>query len=191
MDSFSGDNLDVKISVILSIIYIFINIYYKKLLIIIIFIVIVIVYGGLVVSFYGSENIVSRIPIIVAFSILISFIFSLLFSSPYQEDFTNKEPQKKKKKKKSTPSKDVVYDDNDTDNFVGNNHIDLGTSFLEAYKNLDKSQISSMTKDTKELIKTQKTLMSTLENLAPVVKEGKSIIDTFKGYFDGDDSKKV
>ena len=191
MDSFSGNNLDVKISVILSIIYIFINIYYKKLLIIIIFIVIVIVYGGIVVSFYGSENIVSRIPIIVAFSILISFIFSLLFSSPYQEDFTNKEPQKKKKKKKSTPSKDVVYDDNDTDNFVGNNHIDLGTSFLEAYKNLDKSQISSMTKDTKELIKTQKTLMSTLENLAPVVKEGKSIIDTFKGYFDGDDSKKV
>lgn len=48
-----------------------------------------------------------------------------------------------------------------------------------------------MTKDTKELIKTQKTLMSTLENLAPVVKEGKSIIDTFKGYFDGDDSKKL
>mgnify|MGYP001306287587 FL=1 len=190
MNSLSENNLDVKISVILSIIYIFINIYYKKLLIIIIFIVIVIVYGAIVVTFYGSDNIGPRIPIIVAFSILISFIFSLLFSSPYQEDFTNKDPQKKKKKKKSSPSKDVVYDNDDTDNFVGNNHIDLGTSFLEAYKNLDKSQISSMTKDTKELIKTQKTLMSTLENLAPVVKEGKSIIDTFKGYFDGDDSKK-
>lgn len=191
MESLSDGNIDVKISVILSIIYIFINIYYKKLLIIIIFIVIVIVYGMLVVTLYGSDTIVSRIPIIVAFSILISFIFSLLFSSPYQEDFTNKEPQKNKKKKKNTTSKDVVYDENDTDNFVGNNHIDLGTSFLEAYKNLDKSQISSMTKDTKELIKTQKTLMSTLENLAPVVKEGKSIIDTFKGYFDGDDNKKV
>ena len=31
--------------------------------------------------------------------------------------------------------------------------------------------------------------MSTLENLAPVVKEGKSIIDTFKGYFDNDNGK--
>ena len=96
MDSLSENNLEVKISVILSIIYIFINIYYKKLLIIIIFIVIVIVYGTLVVTLYGNDNIVSRIPIIVAFSILISFIFSLLFSSPYQEDFTNKEPEKKK-----------------------------------------------------------------------------------------------
>ncbi len=175
-------SFEVKISVILAIIYIFINIYYKKLLIIIIFIALILAYCILQVSL-GNDNIVSKIPIMVAFSILISFILSLLFSSPYQEDFTDKKPGKKKKKKSS--SKNVVYDD-DTDNFVGNNHIDLGTSFLEAYKNLDKSQINSMTKDTKELIKTQKTLMSTLENLAPVVKEGKSIIDTFKGYFDND-----
>lgn len=175
-------SFEVKISVILAIIYIFINIYYKKLLIIIIFIALILAYCILQVSL-GNDNIVSKIPIMVAFSILISFILSLLFSSPYQEDFTDKKPSKKKKKKSS--SKNVVYDD-DTDNFVGNNHIDLGTSFLEAYKNLDKSQINSMTKDTKELIKTQKTLMSTLENLAPVVKEGKSIIDTFKGYFDND-----
>lgn len=180
-------SFEVKISVILAIIYIFINIYYKKLLIIIIFIAVILAYGLMQLSL-GVDNIVSKIPIMVAFSILISFIVSLLFSSPYQEDFTNKSPTKKKKKKKSP--KNVVYDDDDTDNFVGNNHIDLGTSFLEAYKNLDKSQINSMTKDTKELIKTQKTLMSTLENLAPVVKEGKTIIDTFKGYFDNDGSKK-
>ena len=178
-------SFEVKISVILAIIYIFINIYYKKLLIIIIFIALILAYGALQLSL-GADNIISKIPIMVAFSILISFIISLLFSSPYQEDFTNKSPTKKKKKKSP---KSVVYDDNDTDNFVGNNHIDLGTSFLEAYKNLDKSQINSMTKDTKELIKTQKTLMSTLENLAPVVKEGKTIIDTFKGYFDNDASK--
>lgn len=179
--------IETKVSLILAIIYIFINIYYKKLLIVIIFVVIVILYGLFISLFQKNEKITSKISIMVAFSILISFIISLMLGTPYQEDFTNKKPVRKKKKKKSV-SKEVVYDD-DTDNFVGNNHIDLGTSFLEAYKNLDKSQINSMTKDTKELIKTQKTLMSTLENLAPVVKEGKSIIDTFKGYFDNDNVK--
>ena len=177
--------LDVKMSIILAIIYIFINVFYKKLLIVIIFIAIIIVYGIFILI--QGDSILERIPIMRALSFLISFILSLLFSSPYQEDFTNKKKKKKKKKKPSVEN--VINNDEGEDTFVGNNHIDLGTSFLEAYKNLDKSQISSMTKDTKELIKTQKTLMSTLENLAPVVKEGKSIIDTFKGYFDNDNVK--
>ena len=44
-----------------------------------------------------------------------------------------------------------------------------------------------MTSDTKELLNTQKSLMKTLETLGPVVKEGKGILDQFKGYFDKDD----
>lgn len=102
-DTFSESKtgLDVKISLILSIIYIFINIYYKKLLIIIIFLVIAIIYSFLIVYLSDNKTFdVQRIPMIVSFSILISFIFSLLFSTPYQEDFANKEPIKKKRKRK-------------------------------------------------------------------------------------------
>jgi hypothetical protein len=178
-----------KIALILSIIYIFINIFYKKLEIIMLFVIILICYCG--ISFYlDKDTILSKIPIMVSFSILISFIFSLLFSTPYQENFASKKKIKKKiKDDKEHFDVNTSKDDDENDNFTGNNHIDLGTSFLEAYKNLDKNQINAMTKDTKELIKTQKTLMDTLQNLSPVVKEGKAIIDTFKGYFDKEDKK--
>jgi hypothetical protein len=63
-------------------------------------------------------------------------------------------------------------------------YVDIGTSFLEAYKNLSPNQIKSMTKDTKQLLNVQKNLMKTIEGLTPIVKEGKSVLDTFKGYFD-------
>ena len=188
-------SFDSKIALLLSCIYIFINIFYKKLEIIIIFILVIIIYTS--ISFYlDKDTILSKIPIIISFSILISFMFSLVFSNPYKENFSSK---KKKKVKENFNSDNTTNDsnennnsgddDDDVDNFAGNNHIDLGTSFLEAYKNLDKTQINSMTKDTKELIKTQKTLMDTLQNLSPVVKEGKAIIDTFKGYFDKEEKK--
>lgn len=62
-------------------------------------------------------------------------------------------------------------------------YVDIGTSFLEAYKNLSPNQIKSMTKDTKELLNVQKNLMKTIEGLTPIVKEGKNVLDTFKGYF--------
>jgi len=64
------------------------------------------------------------------------------------------------------------------------NYVDIGTSFLEAYKNLSPQQIKSMTKDTKQLLGVQKNLMKTIEGLTPIVKEGKNVLDTFKGYFD-------
>ena len=41
-----------------------------------------------------------------------------------------------------------------------------------------------MTRDTKELISTQKNLMETLKTLGPVVTEGKKVLDTFTNYFD-------
>lgn len=81
--------------------------------------------------------------------------------------------------------------DDEDDDYGKDNSIDLGTSFMEAYKSLSPGQVSAMTKDTKELIKTQKHLMSTLQNLGPLIKEGKGIMDSFKGYFDPKDLKNL
>jgi hypothetical protein len=187
-----------KIAIIIAIIYIFINVYYKTASIIVIFLVSLVC----VSLFYGVKNITKKMAEIISFSLLISIIFSVLLNKNYSEGFKSGKAKKKKvkeeeeeeeikpkKKKKNKEKKKVSFteEDDDTDGFVGDNRLDLGTSFLEAYKNLDKDQIETMAGDTRDLIETQKTLMSTLETLAPVVKEGKSIIDTFKGYFDPTD----
>ena len=41
--------------------------------------------------------------------------------------------------------------DDDDDNDVNANYVDIGSSFLEAYKTLKPQQIEAMTNDTKEL----------------------------------------
>lgn len=64
-------------------------------------------------------------------------------------------------------------------------HLDAGTTFLNAYKSLNPDQISAMTKDTQELIDTQKQLMSTLNTLKPLITDGKQMMDTFQSYFGG------
>ena len=86
---------------------------------------------------------------------------------------TNHKKNKKKTNKKDKENKE--------------NYIDVGTNFIKAYENLTPQQIDGMTKDTQNLIGTQKKLMSTLNNLGPTLKEGKKILDTFKNYFDDGD----
>ena len=61
-------------------------------------------------------------------------------------------------------------------------------TMLESYKSLTPGQVEHMTSDTKELIETQKSLLETVKSLAPVVTQGKEMLDTFKGYF-GPDTK--
>jgi hypothetical protein len=78
-------------------------------------------------------------------------------------------------KKYNIPSED---DDEDY-------HLDAGTTFLNAYKSLKPDQISAMTKDTQELINTQKQLMTTLSTLKPLITDGKQMMDTFQNYFGG------
>tara|TARA_Y100000389_G_scaffold144139_1_gene142465 strand:- start:1449 stop:1958 length:510 start_codon:yes stop_codon:yes gene_type:complete len=71
---------------------------------------------------------------------------------------------------------DETYSDDDM-----SNEIDIGATFREAYNNLSPKQIENMTKDTKELVNSQKNLISTLKNLEPVVKQGINLLDKFKG----------
>lgn len=62
-------------------------------------------------------------------------------------------------------------------------HLDAGTTFLNAYKSLKPDQVAAMTKDTQELMQTQKQLMSTLHTLKPLIKDGKEMMEMFQGYF--------
>jgi hypothetical protein len=62
-------------------------------------------------------------------------------------------------------------------------HLDAGTTFMNAYKSLKPEQISAMTKDTQELMETQKQLMGTLKTLQPLVTDGKQMMEMFQSYF--------
>jgi hypothetical protein len=62
-------------------------------------------------------------------------------------------------------------------------HLDAGTTFMNAYKSLKPEQIAAMTKDTQELMETQKQLMSTLSTLKPLISDSKQMMEMFKSYF--------
>ena len=107
------------------------------------------------------------------------------------EGFADAGDKKKKKKRKPLPDhgkraemfqlgkKYKMPSESDDAEF----HLDAGTTFMNAYKSLKPDQISAMTKDTQELINTQKQLMSTLHTLKPLITDGKQMMDTFQGYF--------
>jgi hypothetical protein len=62
-------------------------------------------------------------------------------------------------------------------------HLDAGTTFMNAYKSLKPDQIQAMTKDTQELMETQKQLMNTLQTLKPLISDGKQMMEMFQSYF--------
>ena len=107
------------------------------------------------------------------------------------EGFANAAPEKKKKKRVPPPDhgsraekfelgkKYKMPKETDDPDY----HLDAGTTFMNAYKSLKPDQISAMTKDTQDLINTQKQLMSTLNTLKPLITDGKQMMDTFQGYF--------
>lgn len=50
-------------------------------------------------------------------------------------------------------------------------HLDAGTTFLNAYKALKPEQITAMTKDTQDLLATQKSLVAMLDSFGPLMKD--------------------
>jgi hypothetical protein len=116
---------------------------------------------------------------------------------PTEENFAGEDaeeaPRPREKKKKTPPPPDhgsrkefltlgkkyKMPNEADDQEF----HLDAGTTFLNAYKSLKPDQISAMTKDTQELMQTQKQLMSTLQTLKPLITDGKQMMDMFQGYF--------
>jgi hypothetical protein len=58
-------------------------------------------------------------------------------------------------------------------------HLDSGTTFLNAYKALKPDQIAAMTRDTQELIATQKSLVAMLDSFGPMLKDMNKITGFF------------
>ena len=56
---------------------------------------------------------------------------------------------------------------------------------MQAMSNFDPKAISSMTDDTKKLLETQKSLMSMLNQMRPVLADGRELLNTFSGMFGG------
>lgn len=158
------------------------------------------------------SSILILITILVGFSITKDLIVSLsvglilgnifvsLNNTPTQkknikvEGFKSKSKSKKKKSKKKKSKKfknlkdDVLNENYENSDIESNDteeefEIDTRGSFLENYKALTPKQVKGLNKDTKNLINTQKQLIETLKNMGPALKDGKQILDTFKGYF--------
>ena len=107
--------------------------------------------------------------------------------------FVDKQPLKKRKsmlniehysskksgkiKKEEKPDEEEEFEPN------VNNKIDTKSSFMETLKSLNPTEVSGLKKDTVELMETQKQLIETLQSMGPALKEGKTILDTFKNYF--------
>jgi len=115
------------------------------------------------------------------------------FANPEEEEETPSEPAVKGKKKKTPPPPDnadraeflelgkkykLPSEDDDADV-----HLDAGSTFMNAYKSLKPDQLAAMTKDTQDLMQTQKQLMSTLQTLKPLIMDGKEMMSTFQSYF--------
>jgi hypothetical protein len=102
-------------------------------------------------------------------------------------------PRKGKKAKKAAPPPDngeraeflelgkkyKIPNEGDDKDF----HLDAGSTFMNAYKSLKPDQLAAMTKDTQDLMQTQKQLMSTLQTLKPLIMDGKEMMNTFQSYF--------
>ena len=190
---FNIEEFNYMSSIFLGIVFIILNLYKGNFHLLITSIII----GFFVYVFNKNTSFKNRYIYSILLGIIISFIlynFSNLNKKKLNEGFSSKvdeedeEDEKKKKekvvKKKTKSKNDDDDDDDDSDDDDSEPYIDAGSTFLKAYKKLDKKQIEGMTNDTKELIETQKNLMETLKTLGPVVTEGKKVLDTFTNYFD-------
>lgn len=65
----------------------------------------------------------------------------------------------------------------------GGYHIDTGTTVMNALNALKPDQIKAMSADTQKLIDTQKSLMSMLSTMKPMLQDGKQMMETFQEMF--------
>jgi len=61
--------------------------------------------------------------------------------------------------------------------------LDAGSTLLKAMGSFKPEQINAMSSDTKQLLETQKSLMSMLNQMRPVLADGKELLQTFGGMF--------
>ena len=61
--------------------------------------------------------------------------------------------------------------------------LDAGSTLLKAMSSFNPEQINAMSSDTKQLLDTQKSLMGMLNQMRPVLADGKELLNTFSGMF--------
>ena len=61
--------------------------------------------------------------------------------------------------------------------------LDSGSTLMKAMESFKPEQVNAMTKDTKALLETQKGLMEMLNQMRPVLADGKELLQTFTGMF--------
>lgn len=71
----------------------------------------------------------------------------------------------------------------------GGYHIDQGTTVMNALNALKPDQIQAMSADTQKLIDTQKSLMTMLSSMKPMLQDGKQMMDTFQEMFGNNQMK--
>ena len=172
---FDTTNLNYISSICLGVIFLCLNLYKNNYKLLITFLIVSILFFIL----NRGKNIKIQIIDTIFISVIITLViynFSNLYSKKISEGFEDADEVDKTDIVKSTK--------NDDDEDEDEPYIDAGSTFLNAYRKLDKKQIDGMTNDTKKLIDTQKNLMETMKSLAPVIKEGKTVLDTFTNYFD-------
>jgi uncharacterized membrane protein len=62
-------------------------------------------------------------------------------------------------------------------------HLDASSTLMKALKSLDPDQINAMSKDTQQLIDTQKSLMNMMGTMKPMLNDGKELMETFQQMF--------
>ena len=94
------------------------------------------------------------------------------------DDKVNVEALSNKKKNKKVVKEDLSEDVEELD--FSDNFIDYNETMRNNLKNLDMKNIEKMTSETKELLDTQKQLMKTMSEMAPLLKQGMGMVEMFK-----------
>ena len=134
----------------------------------------------------------SPINVGLVMAILLSVFIEMLFI--YKHTKTNPSVlmegmTSKRKKKKKGISKNVKKMLKKRKFPKGKYSFDAKRTYKKTYNNLSGTQVHGLKKDTKELVKTQEQLMSTLKEMGPVLEQGKTIIGAFDSFFGDKNSK--
>ena len=159
-----------KIVIALALIYVTVHTYMKNWQPVLTFILILIISNVLNVD----TSIAFLSAMLLAYASYDLINMELMESFESSEDEEEEKVEEKKVEEKDTPTEESGVS------------LDLSETLRDAYSKLTPEQLTSMTNETKELMKTQTELMKTLEGLTPIVEGGMNIIQKFSGKTGGD-----
>jgi flagellar biosynthesis component FlhA len=122
-----------------------------------------------------------RVVFAFAFALLLNYLtFNLLESFTDKE--SSEESSEESKKESSEESKKESSEESSGESsgiINGEFTPNIMETLKTAYENMTPEQIEHMTKDTKELMTSQKQLIETLQTMTPIVKEGMKMMEMF------------